>query len=824
MQLKNKKKSYGIVSLCFVVITLLSVIVAVIANGHIPLKTSFTEVTASSSTDTSSTAITALIQGHQGEEYFIVGKAAIEKRRALDDTLLCKIDYKTEINTLIETHSLTTKAGSLQDFYCKYITISETDRFLLIIDGIGNVFKYADFDEGLLLTDDYFLTDTNYTYREAANDGEIVYMLFTDQNSVNVLRKWNITSLNSGEMDARYIWSIEKVLDSGAYVLTTSNANIKTWSLSVEEEYIYLALSNGIYKIAKDFSDYGGDLRFFESAEKQYAQNYLEALRTQATDFGYTYNGDTTYSELETMLKESGVTIAQLSKLKREARARVANDNEWCEEYTGTNITIAAKYCTFSNYSLSKYGSNPPFGVVFDVNSEFFYLAVDNKLYSLSPDVLGTLDYADESLEQHMTTVSLDLEGKSFNSVTPLVYNEYSDCLYFSYEDIDVISIVEVKDTPKILCTFTASYNIQKQIGDRNNKTYHYLALSAATNELYVYALEPITSAHSSTFKTLRAVFIIIAIIALLIAAIAFYGYKNQHGQEKLKFIGRDLIKNKGVYFSLIPFIILICLFCYYEAIGSISFSFYEYTQAKPTKNWNNFNNYRIIICDPAFWTTVKNMLFFLVFDILFALVPPVIFAFMLSIMQSKGYSKTIRTLLFIPGILPGVATMLIWRIGIFGDTGVLNMIAKGLWGGQPIQWLHNSDISTWSLLLMGFPFVGSYLIFYGGMMNIPSSYYEAAELDGITVTKRLFKIDIPLIAAQTKYVFITTFINSVQNYSRTYMLGSDARTPVHNLYERMQAGNYGEASAYAVLIFLFLLVVMIVNFRDQKKELGGAM
>lgn len=108
--------------------------------------------------------------------------------------------------------------------------------------------------------------------------------------------------------------------------------------------------------------------------------------------------------------------------------------------------------------------------------------------------------------------------------------------------------------------------------------------------------------------------------------------------------------------------------------------------------------------------------------------------------------------------------------------------------------------------------------------MNIPSSYYEAAELDGITVTKRLFKIDIPLIAAQTKYVFITTFINSVQNYSRTYMLGSDARTPVHNLYERMQAGNYGEASAYAVLIFLFLLVVMIVNFRDQKKELGGAM
>lgn len=74
---------------------------------------------------------------------------------------------------------------------------------------------------------------------------------------------------------------------------------------------------------------------------------------------------------------------------------------------------------------------------------------------------------------------------------------------------------------------------------------------------------------------------------------------------------------------------------------------------------------------------------------------------------------------------------------------------------------------------MMGFPFVGSYLIFYGGMMNIPDSYYEAAELEGCGPWKRLFTIDIPLIRPQIKYVFITIFIASVQNFGRTYMVTS---------------------------------------------------
>ena len=101
---------------------------------------------------------------------------------------------------------------------------------------------------------------------------------------------------------------------------------------------------------------------------------------------------------------------------------------------------------------------------------------------------------------------------------------------------------------------------------------------------------------------------------------------------------------------------------------------------------------------------------------------------------------------------------MLIWKTGIYDtEYGALNFIIKSL-GGKPIDFLGSTAYAKWSVLLMGFPFVGGYLIFYGGVMNIPSSYYEAAELEGIGIWKRLFYIDIPLIVPQLKYVVYPLF------------------------------------------------------------------
>jgi multiple sugar transport system permease protein len=267
-------------------------------------------------------------------------------------------------------------------------------------------------------------------------------------------------------------------------------------------------------------------------------------------------------------------------------------------------------------------------------------------------------------------------------------------------------------------------------------------------------------------------------------------------------------------------------LFCYYPGIAAIFTSFFDYKAGiSDVKTWNYFANYQQIFANPNSLRHFGNMVLFLFSDVLLALIPPLIFAFFLTLMRSKKLSGILRTLLFIPGIIPGIASLLIWKIGIYGDYGFINLIVKAF-GGDPVMFFVPDDYTNmlW-LILMGFPFVGSYLIFYGAMMNIPSSYYEAAELDGISVFKRFIKIDIPLCLPQIKYVLIMTVIASIQNFSRVYITmgrtNNVISTPIVEMYMLMNGSerNYGLASAYATILFVILFGLTYISLKDRIKQ-----
>ena len=294
----------------------------------------------------------------------------------------------------------------------------------------------------------------------------------------------------------------------------------------------------------------------------------------------------------------------------------------------------------------------------------------------------------------------------------------------------------------------------------------------------------------------------------------------------KILMILKGLKKHWIIYIILFPSVFILGLFCYYPGIAAIFTSFYDYKAGiSQIKTWNNFANYVQIFGNVKSLAHFGNMVLFLAADVVLAIIPPLIFAFFLTLMRHKKVSGVIRTLLFIPGIIPGIAGLLIWRTGIYGDYGLVNNIIKSS-GGTPILFFQQSDYTNmlW-LILMGFPFVGSYLIFYGAMMNIPSSYYEAAELDGISVFKRFIKIDIPLCLPQIKYVVIMTIIASIQNFSRIYVamggMPGVVSTPIVEMYMLMKSTerNYGLASAYATVLFVILFFLTYLSMRNRIKE-----
>lgn len=326
----------------------------------------------------------------------------------------------------------------------------------------------------------------------------------------------------------------------------------------------------------------------------------------------------------------------------------------------------------------------------------------------------------------------------------------------------------------------------------------------------------------------------LLVVFALLLVFAGLHAWRplGARVNHALAVCGKTFVKHKFAYLGLIPTFALLAVFYYWPIVHGFALSFFNYNGV--TSEFVGFRNFGDVLQNTIFWNSTLNMFVLLVTDLVKALVPPLIFAEFILAVRSKRFSFAVRVLLFIPGILPGVAGTLVWVNGIFGSDsyGLLNSIGSLFVPGFMQTWIgpYLETRSLVSIIMFSFPWVGSYLIFYGGVMGIPKSLFEAAELDGCGWWRRMATIDLPLIFAQIKYIFITSFIASVQDYGRLFITdqstGHGLKVPALIIYESIYKGgsepNYGLSSAMSMFLFLFLLAATILSFRKQtsKEEL----
>lgn len=167
---------------------------------------------------------------------------------------------------------------------------------------------------------------------------------------------------------------------------------------------------------------------------------------------------------------------------------------------------------------------------------------------------------------------------------------------------------------------------------------------------------------------------------------------------------------------------------------------------------------------------------------------------------------------------------MLMWRYGIYGinPDGAINTIIARVFHGEPVPFLGDSRYAIWSILFIGFPWVGGFLLFYGALMNVSGEIYDACEMDGCGLIKRFFAIDLPFIAGQIKYVSIGAFIAGVKSVGRV-MATTDGQmgtmTMMYKLYDYLNQNRYGMASAVAVIMVLLLAGISLLRVRRMLKK-----
>lgn len=526
------------------------------------------------------------------------------------------------------------------------------------------------------------------------------------------------------------------------------------------------------------------------------------------------------YEDKLSELKEENPS-EKLNVLKRRAEDFV--NAEYGSEYNVTFSMRGTVTADSEEYDKSEYYYVSPevnafAGSAYNAENGYFYVtSSENELYKFRAENVTGVGFGEELPLEKIDGVKLS--GNPITENRSMFYDPYENSAYVIYKTLSEVTKIDLT-TEKVVYSVATDFDITSIVAAEGNLSYTYYNSNFSESGKMIKAVFAVDGkVRESLYKTLFIVFTVLAFAAFILSVVSWLCIFSPKIREKTGKTFKDMAKSKFVYLAILPSFTLLCMFCFYPAIASIGLSFFDYTQDKPTLLWNNFKHYINIFTSKYAAEAFSNMGIFLAADLVFALLPPLIFAFFLTIMASRKYSAITRTLLFIPGIIPSVTGLLIWKEGIYGFSGVINLIIRSC-GGKEIMFLTQNSTARWATLLMGFPFVGAYLIFYGAMMNISDSYYEAAELEGCGVFKRFLKIDLPLILPQIKYVFVTTFIHSLQNFARTYMIDSKAsygtKTPIHEMYSYMLQGDYGYSAAYATVIFVFLLFATIINMKMQ--------
>lgn len=299
--------------------------------------------------------------------------------------------------------------------------------------------------------------------------------------------------------------------------------------------------------------------------------------------------------------------------------------------------------------------------------------------------------------------------------------------------------------------------------------------------------------------------------------------------RRKLKEVGRTLWKYRAGYIMVAPLMIGLVLFSFYPFVYGLALSFFNKTDK--TMSFAGFDNFVELMNDALFWKSMATMGKIFFFKVLIGIVAPLVMAELIFGVRSEKMQNVYRILVLLPMIAPGVVGMLIWKQIYAVDGGVFNEVLKALGMiGKDIDWLGDSKYVLFSIIFLGFPWVGgtSVLIYMSGMVAISGEVFEASRLDGCSTLRRIFYIDLPLLRGQIRYFLVFGIIGALQDYSVQVVLTGggpnqfDTYVPGYYMYKMaFTNNNFGYAAAIGTIIFVLagLFTVIAYKFTGEKKE-----
>lgn len=291
------------------------------------------------------------------------------------------------------------------------------------------------------------------------------------------------------------------------------------------------------------------------------------------------------------------------------------------------------------------------------------------------------------------------------------------------------------------------------------------------------------------------------------------------------KFYGNKL----AIALFTLPALILFTVMVFYPIVQVFYRSFFAWNGlSKGT--FIGIENYIRLFDDSIFKLANNNGFKFAAVITVFQMTLATILALAVSNKGIKG-RNFFRVAYFIPVVLSVTVVCQLWLSIYNADTGLLNRLFEEIGINYRQNWLSDTDQAIFAIAMVnGWQWMGyQFALLLAGIKSIPSSYYEAAQIDGASALKAHTKITIPLLKETYKFCLVISVTGGLKAFTEMFIMtaggpGNSTFTLTYMMNSAaFRGGEFGYGlTAAAVLVLECLMAILVINFLFKSKKAIG--
>lgn len=280
-------------------------------------------------------------------------------------------------------------------------------------------------------------------------------------------------------------------------------------------------------------------------------------------------------------------------------------------------------------------------------------------------------------------------------------------------------------------------------------------------------------------------------------------------------------------YGLITPTVVLLLVLMILPIVIVIANSLFSQVVTRPGGEFTGLTNYSQVLTNPTFWPATLNTVVFAGASVVVHLVMGLGFALLLnSPLIGRATAGIFRTILILPWLFTAAVIAVLWRL-ILAPTGVVNYALERIGViHDTIQWFGDPATALFAVTVMniwaGYPFFMLSLL--AGLQGVPAELHEAATVDGANLWQRFWSVTLPQLRPIIVSMAILDLFWTTQQFALIWLTTGGGPLGVTEMLStftyKLAFGDYNlvEASASAVLVLLFSLVVAVFYVRHQRK------